>query len=215
VLRPALVAVVAVAALTGAGFAVQAVALPQPRDDDLLAARTLHRILLFRVVRSTQHVPGTRPLRAICLDGWFRSPRRRRVVRGAVVLLGDGRRLYNLGHGVRIGPGGARASELLDARFVLAGCPRFVARRLGDLLSRALPVDAQRGASVTRLTYAFGRNRVTLAVESKSLTPAALFLRRPSLRGWSQLRPGGDPALFRAMNRNFAFLLPGSRPRGG
>src|SRR6266852_6079240 len=135
------------------GVAVQAVGFPQPASETLVATDALRTLEHLSVMRGTQWIGG-RPVASICLDVSFRVPMHRESIHGALVLLGDGERLYNFGKGVRsVGERGP--VEPVDrARFVLAGCPSSLGQSIASSLARSLPVDADRAACGRRQTLA-------------------------------------------------------------
>jgi hypothetical protein len=188
-----------------AALGIQAAALGRPSRDDIVAARVLRTLLGYRVIRSTE-VIGRRSASAICLQGWFHAPRHHRAVRGELVLIGDGERLYDFGRGIRR-LGEARPVPGLDReRFILAGCPRLIGTSLGDGLVRnaRIDVDSRRADGLATDSIAFGRRAsIDLFVDPHTYKPVELALTHGRLRGSSDLEPGGSPAVVRLVRRAF------------
>jgi hypothetical protein len=184
---------------------IQAAALRRPSRDDLLAARVLHTLLGYHVMRSTEAI-GVHRSPAICLEGWFRVARHRRPVRGELVLIGKRLRLYDFGSGIR--PFGARhrVYEVDRLRFMLAGCPRFIDAQVGNSLVRntRIDVDSRRADGLVADSIVFGRRApVDLLVNPHTYTPVELAVARGKVRGSSDLAPGGSPAVVRLVRRAF------------
>lgn len=201
---PAIGIPVAVAVL---GVTIQAAAFERPSRAVTLATNAIHQLAQYRVMRSSQAAPAD-PARSICLQGWF--PRKHRVARGALVLLSDGTRLYDFGHGIRRFDGKA-ATWAQRRRFLLAGCPRllgdrFATRLLRGAQARLLPTLAD-GTSVYAIRVA--GSPLELFVARSTLRPVALRL---TGAGTADLEPGGGRAPIAAVRR--AFRLTKAKGRG-
>jgi hypothetical protein len=191
--------------ILGAALGIQAAVLTRPSRDDLLAARVLHTLLGYHVMRATEAI-GKHRSPAICLQGWFHAPRHHRPVRGELVLIGNGERLYDFGYGIRrvgaVGP----VLGLDRIRFILAGCPRFIGAQVGSGLVRnvRLDVDPRRADGLATDSIAFGRRTpVDLFVNPRSYKPVELAVARGSVHESSDLAPGASPAVVRLVRREF------------
>ena len=144
------------ALLAGAAFGLQAVTLPRPSDNQLLAARTLHWLTAQNAIKSTAFVGGER-VSSICVNATI-GPLPAYPKRLYASLLVSGRRRlvetrfasFRLGSTMREEDG-----PLPTVRAVLAGCPRALGRRIGRFLDDRAPVHAERvslrGATMLRL----------------------------------------------------------------
>ena len=197
-LRLLLPAIAIPACLAAAGFALDATAFDRPSASELLATRALRQLAEYRVMRGQASLDG-RSFRTICVQGWF--PEGDRVARGALVLLGDGTRLYDFGGGIRR-YGGALATRTERRAFLLAGCPHVLDARFGSQLLR--------GAAEVAPTRADGT--AAYAVRIGRPTSLALLVTRPSLRplalrlpgtGWSDLEPGAGARTIADVRRSF------------
>jgi hypothetical protein len=189
-----------------ASLGVQAAAFRRPPPDDLVAARALRTLLGYHVMRATEDIAKhTSP--SVCLQGWFPAPRHRHLVRGALVLIGDGERLYDLGAGIRRLGERRRVDALDRLRFVLAGCPRFIGEGIGDALvrSRRIDVDPARADGLAVDSIVFGKRRapLELLVTRTRYSPVELVSAGGSIRGRSHLEAGGTPVLVRHIRKAF------------
>jgi hypothetical protein len=203
VLLPALGIPVLIGALS---LAVQSAALPAPTEDSLVAAATLRELLRYRVMTGAETVAGRRTS-SVCVDGWFRSPARRRPVRGALVLLGDGTRLYDVGTGVRrLGRAGL-AGRLDRARFLLAGCPRVVGADVTARLVHGRRVDPDPGrlnrAKALTITLGHPGRRLYFVVAARTYKPLALEVDWRTVRGRSTLYPAERASAVARVERRF------------
>src|SRR5438552_4475297 len=156
---PACVVVVAVA--------VQAAAFGKASEDSRLAAGALRELVRFHVMRGTETL-ARRSVASTCIQGWFKAPRHRRLVRGSLVLLGNGERLYSLGSGVRrlLPSGRSLPAPLVDRiRFVLAACPHYLDDRFATDLLLGRPTEAADrtadGEQALAITFGHGPTRLT------------------------------------------------------
>jgi hypothetical protein len=196
----------AVAAL---GVGIQAAAFSRPPHDALVATGAVRELLRFRVMRASE-VIGRRHLHSTCIQGWFRPLHHRRPEPGALVLLGDGDKLYDFGNGVhRVGRRGVVTQSDL-ARFLLAGCPRYIGNHVGTQLvsSRWIDTDPSHADGAPALELSFGRRAtpIELFVNVRTDRPVELRLSGFPARGWSDLMPGGGSAAIVRVRR--AFHLP-------
>jgi hypothetical protein len=203
----------AVPACVGAvAVAIQAAAFGKAPEDSRLAASALRELVRFHVMRGSEVVDG-RSTSATCVQGWFVAPRHRRLVRGALVLLGNGERLYSLGSGVRrlLPDGRSFPAPLADRiRFVLAGCPHYLDDRFATDLLLGRPTEAADrpadGKPALAITFGNGGARLTYDVQRTNDRPLALSFTYAGLRGWSDLDPGGGADAMQRVKR--AFDLP-------
>src|SRR5207247_9292123 len=83
-----------------AGITMQAAAFGRAPEDSLVATGALRELVRYRVMRGVESIDG-RSIATTCIQGWFGMPKKQRVAPGAIVLLGSGERLFDLGFGVR------------------------------------------------------------------------------------------------------------------
>jgi hypothetical protein len=201
-----------------AGVLIQAAAFGHAPKDALVATGALRELVRYRVMRGTESI-GKRTIPATCVQGWFRAPGRGRLLPGALVLLGNGERLYDLGTGIRLAPktGPTRPAGVAGrAQFMLAGCPRFIGNRFArDLLHgnavRALSLTAD-GTTASAIVASRGGARLTLDVTPTGDEPLELSWSDGRLRGSSDLVPGGGAPAIRRVRRAFD-LSSGHRRR--
>jgi hypothetical protein len=172
-LLPAIAVPAVIAALA---FAVQALAFERPSQAKLFATEALRELVLFRAMSGMERLPTGRA-RSVCVEGWFHAPHRRRLNRGALVLLGDGTRLYDLGHGIRSW-NGMPAGPLDRRRFLLAGCPRAFDARLASALVHGAKVSVRAVRVGHRRAYEVraGKSRVGLVVWAATFRPVEVLL---------------------------------------
>jgi hypothetical protein len=197
-------------AIAGLGLAVQALAFGRPPADRIIAADALRELLRYRTVTATESVRG-RSLAATCVDGWFQLPGSGRPRRGALVLFGDGERLYDVGHGLRRAGPGARATGIDRVRFELAGCPLFVGRDLTARLLHDLPLTTKPVSAGVAIVVGPRHRPLRLLLARDSYRLRGLQL-GGDLRGASVLRLGA-PADAVARLRT-AFKVAGRRVHG-
>jgi hypothetical protein len=211
-LLPAL-AIPACAAAVGVAF--QAAVFGRASEDSLVATQAVRQLVRYHVMRGTESVAG-RSLGTTCIQGWFRVPGHRRLLRGALVLFSNGERLYDVGHGVRRlrrnGPiGRSLPADPEDrARFVLAACPHYLGDHFATELVRGRAVETvdRRADGVEAAAIVVGSRRRSLTLDVRPVTykPIALSFQAGRLSGWSDLVPGGGVAEIRRVRR--AFDLP-------
>ena len=171
------------ALLAGAAFGLQAVTLPRPSDNQLLAARTLHWLTGQNAIKSTAFVGGER-VSSICVNATI-GPLPTYPKRLHASLLVTGRRRlvetrfasFRLGTTVREEDG-----PLPTVQAVLAGCPRVLGRRIGRFLDDRAPVHAQRvllrGTTMLHLSFERGDSRLLLIVNPRTFAPVAVRMAR-------------------------------------
>jgi hypothetical protein len=197
------------ACIAAAGVVVQAAAFGRASKDTLVATDALRELVRYHVMRGDEALGG-KTISTTCIQGWFRAPRRARLLPGALVLLGDGERLYDLGTGIRVFPksGPTRPADPAErARFLLAGCPHFVGNRFATDLIRGRPVEVLSGTADGEhaATIAVGGHeaRLTLDVTAVTYKPLALAYSDGRFRGASDLVPGGGAPAVRRVRRAF------------
>lgn len=197
------------ACIAAAGVVLQAAAFGRAPKDTLVATNALRELVRYHVMRGDESFAG-KDLTTTCIQGWFRAPRSSRLLPGALVLLGNGERLYDLGTGIRVFPkdGPTRPADLAErTRFVLAGCPRFLGNRFAFDLIRGRAVEASSGRAdgEAASTIAVGGSdaRLTLDVTPITDKPLELLYSDGRYHGASDLVPGGGASAIRRVRRAF------------
>lgn len=193
------------AVLATASFALQAVALPRPSDDQLIATRAVRWLTSHDAVESVRTIGGRR-VSSVCVNTWVgplsvkgKPTRGSLLIRGHTRLVDTRFASFQAGRTLREVDGPQPAVEV-----ALAGCPRALARRIGGLLDHRVPVRAERarlgGRSVLRLTFARSSGGLALVVRTQTFAPVAvrLPLRR---NGWTYLSPAEPRDLARLRQR--------------
>ncbi len=179
------------AMLAGAAFGLQAVTLPRPSGDQLIAAQTLRWLTAQHAIKSTRLVRGHR-VSSVCVNATI-GPLDGHPQRLHASLLVTGRRRlvetrfasFRLGSTIREEDG-----PLPSIRAVLAGCPRALGRRIGRFLDDRALVRTRhvffRGAPMLRLSFRHGHSRLLLIVNPQTFAPVAVRIPRVKT-GWSHL----------------------------
>jgi hypothetical protein len=172
-LLPAVAVPVAVTAL---GLGVQALAFEKPAAGTLFATEALRELVRFHAMAASERLPTGR-VRSLCVEGWFHARDRRRLHRGALVLLSDGTRMYDLGHGIRSWDG-IPAGPLNRRRFLLAGCPRAFDERLAAALvhGAGVTVTRTRDGRVAAYELRVAKARMGLIVAATTLRPVGVLI---------------------------------------
>lgn len=184
-------ALATVASVGAAAFALEAVALPRPTSDQLLATRSMRWLTQHKALESTGVVDG-RQMSTVCLNVRLAAVRRGPTLPGSLLITPRARLVetrvvaYALGRRLRAVDDAAAAIAALQG-----GCPRALERRIGRLLTLRGHVLRRRAIfrGVPLLLLGFGaRNRaLELLVLPRTLTPVAVRLGR---RGrWRRLAP--------------------------
>ena len=179
------------AVLAGAAFGLQAVTLPRPSVNQLLAAKTLHWLTAQHAIKSTAFVRGER-VSSICVNATIGPLHAYPERLHASLLVTGNRRLvetrfasFRLESTVREEDG-----PLPTVQAVLAGCPRALGRRIGRFLDDRAPVHADhvflRGATMLRLGFRRGHSRLLVIVNPRTFVPVAVRIPRLGT-GWSYL----------------------------
>jgi len=186
------------------GVALQAAAFGRAPADTLLAAQAVRELVRYHVMRGTESLAG-HSIGTTCIQGWFKIPGHARLLPGALVLFGNGERLYDVGRlGVRRLPrngpvGHSRPADLEDrARFVLAACPRYLGDHVATDLVRGHTVEAVDrrvdDAEAAAISVGSRGGQMTLDVAPVTHKPIALSLKDGRFSGWNDLVPGGGGA---------------------
>jgi hypothetical protein len=191
--------------LAGAAFGLQAVALPRPSHDQLIAAQSLRWLTAQRAIKSTSLVRGRR-VSSLCVNATI-GPLRGYPDRlhASLVVTGHRRLVETRFASFRLGSTLREEDGPLPAiRAVLAGCPRALGRRIGRFLDDRTAVHAKRvlfrGAAMLRLSFERGESRLLLLVEAHTFAPVAVMI--PRIRtGWSYLARAERRDLVRAKLR--------------
>jgi hypothetical protein len=167
------------ALLAGAAFGLQAVTLPRPSVNQLLAAKTLHWLTAQHAIKSTAFVRGER-VSSICVNATIGPLHAYPKRLHASLLVTGNRRLVETRF----------ASFRLESTVREEDCPRALGRRIGRFLDDRAPVHADRvflhGATMVRLSFRQGHSRLLVIVNPRTFVPVAV--RIPRLRtGWSYL----------------------------
>jgi hypothetical protein len=188
--RTVLHAGVVLAAVIGGAFGVQAALLPSPSHEELLAVDALKNLARYQAMSSTEQI-GTRTMQSFCLEDQVYYAKTNSFVPAQFVLIGRRERYYGFGHGIRaLGP--QPSYQKARERFLLAGCPQFLAKRLGTLLSdwRIVHFTSVRTDGVSAYRIHFGRvdSGIDLYVDRRDLHPLALGL-GPGSSSHSDIEP--------------------------
>jgi hypothetical protein len=178
--------------LVGLAFGIQAAFLNVPSNAQLVAVDALKALARYHVMGSTEQLTA-QPRRGLCFENRVLDRKTDSFVLGSFVLVGKRQRYYDLGHGVHFSGAGALTYNAARNRFLLAGCPGFLAQRLGTLLLqwRQIRVTNVRTDGVAAFRIHFGRRDlgVELYVERPSLRPLALALGPGAFAPHSDLEP--------------------------
>jgi len=185
-------ATVVLVVLVGLAFGVQAALLNVPSNAQLVAVDALKALERYHVMDSTEQL-SRRPWRSLCFENRVFERNTDSFVLGSFVLVGKRQRYYDLGHGVQFSGAGDLTYEVARNRFLLAGCPEFLAQLLSALLLqwRQIRVTDVRTDGVAALRIHFGRPDlgVELYVERPSLRPLELALGSGAFAPRSDLEP--------------------------
>jgi hypothetical protein len=173
-----------VAAVLGAGWLLQRVALPSPTPAALAATRAATWFQRYRLVDSTFSIDGGPVVQGQCLQDWFPSGGRRS--RGAALQLDDGFVLLAVQPHTLVSRGGSAAERSLSPLVLmeLGGCPHVLARRLDTVAQQHRGVTLANGA----LTFDLEATRVTLTLEPGTGQPLALRVVARGTHGVSRIR---------------------------
>jgi hypothetical protein len=164
--------------------------LERASPDELMAARALGHIDKIRLVDSVIHLQG-RTLRGKCLSGRFMPFGARHPVQGEFLSLSNGRRSLDVGHGPQNLVGYSTPPAVLQAEWMLAGCPSFLRRMLGRRLSVRLPVSVQpalRGTEqLLRIPLPVGSPTTAYFFQPVTGRPRRMEYAGHGVSGWSEL----------------------------
>jgi len=170
------------AAAAGAGWSIEASALPRPPRADLAAADALVVLDQHRVVDSSLRIDSGPVLHAQCRRGWFFEGDRLR--RGSLLTPTRGVPVFDTGaHQV--------ISQRATAELNLAGCPPVLSATIGRLLQNAASIRGERawlGRPVLALRFRDKRALLTLYVTPKRFVPVGVALQGIHVSGSSRIR---------------------------
>jgi len=174
---------VVVTALVG-GFLLQRVALSEPGGPTFTAVRVGDWFGRYRLVDSTISVDGRPSVHGRCLQDWFAVDGSRR--RGAVLRLDDGLVVLDIPPHTLVARGGTAADRAVPPLVLLelAGCPRFLERRIETLAQQR----ADLGGSQDVLRFTLKGTRVSMALDPASSLPMGVTVASRSARGTSEIR---------------------------
>jgi len=174
---------VVVVTLTG-GFVVQRVALSEPGGPTFTAVRVGDWFGRYRLVDSTISVNGQASVHGSCLQDWFVVDGSRR--RGAVLRLDDGLVVLDVPPHTLVARGGTAAERAVPPLVLLelAGCPRFLQRRIETLAQQR----ADLGGSDRVLRFTLKGTRVSMALDPDSSLPVGVTVASRNARGTSEIR---------------------------
>jgi hypothetical protein len=197
-------------AVTGLGLGVQALAFERPARGTLFATEALRELVRFRAMRATERLGSVR-VRSLCVEGWFHARDRQRLRRGALVLLSDGTRMYDLGRGIKSWDG-IPAGPLNQRRFLLAGCPHAFDERLASALVHggAISVTPVRVGGRKGYALRLAGSRLGFVVSAERFRPVEVFL-GPAR---SLLTTAKAAPALRVVRRAFGLRPPARRHRG-
>jgi hypothetical protein len=194
--RPALVtlllAVAVGAAVLGAGWLAQSAVLPAPARADMIAAAASTWLSRYRLVVSRFRIGSSGPVQATCLQGWFAEPDGT-LAPGTLLRFGRTSILASDGRTTQVprAPRAAR-SRLLVVRLALAGCPRFLARRVVALIQSGPRPPIERtvlsGRPVIALRIGTRGLRLRLYLQPLTYRPIAVSASDGGLMGVSEIR---------------------------
>ena len=207
--RTITIALLVAAAVCGAGFGLQRLALVQPSRGELIAAKSVGVLIRYRYITSEIRVAGEPVRRAECLQGWQPGQNGRPQGRGARVVFSDGERLI-LGDRkvVRLQRASRPTHMPPIAEVELAGCTRPITNHLYNKL-----VDGRRpraeattfdGAPALHMRIRSLRTQLDVYVYSHSLQPLGMRVEAHGAVGWSRLETVPlTPAVKRQFLRRF------------
>jgi len=203
-------AVAVPAAVTALGLGVQALAFERPAAGTLFATDALRELVRYHAIAASEQLPQGR-VRSLCVEGWFHARHRHSLHRGSLVLLSDGTRMYDLGHGIRSWDG-IPAGPLNRRRFLLAGCPRSFDERLAAALvhGAGVTVTPLRDERVPAYELRVRKARMGLIVTATTLRPVGVLMGTAS----SELTTLPRPVALDVVQRAFGLRRPPPRRTG-
>lgn len=192
-LRTVAIALLVAAAVCGAGFALQRLALVQPARGHLIAAKSVGVLIRYRYITSEIRVAGEPVRRAECLQGWQASRSGRPRGRGARVIFSDGERLILGDRKVVRLERAARPTHMPPiAEVELAGCTRPITKYLynGLVDGRRPRADAATfdGAPALHMRLRSLRTHMDVYVHPHSLRPLGMRVKSGGVVGWSRVK---------------------------
>lgn len=168
----AVVGLAVAAVALGAGWSVEASALPSPTTADRMAVDGLVVLQHHLRVTSRLRMGGRSAVHATCTRGWF--PRH-----GTLLTLSTGARLFFSARDPSV-------TRTQGAELDLAACPRVLGPAVARLLQDGVRARATR-AWLGRPALALHIAWVTLYVTPKRFVPLGVRVRRPPFAGTSRL----------------------------
>ncbi|MHB8643127.1 MAG: hypothetical protein ACYDA3_09615 [Gaiellaceae bacterium] len=158
---------------------------------ELTAARALAAIDKFQLVASVIHLHG-RTLRGECLSGSFAAFGKQPAERGSLLALSDGVLLLDTGLGPYSLTGRPQPANVLDAEWILAGCPYSLGRTIGKRLGLRLPMHVQRvrrgEEQLLRVPLLVGSRTTAYFFAPVTGAPRRMEYAGSGLSGWSELQ---------------------------
>ena len=183
-------------------------ALHRPATSQLAAARAVGRLLRWRLVNSVIYVGGA-TVRGECLTGSFRPFRSHPPEQGEFLVLSNGARLLNTGHGPRDLVDVPVPTDVLNAEWALAGCSGVLRTEIGTRLGGGIAVHVSPAGAgdlhANRLRLRIGGSSyVDYYFQSTTYNPLGVLLANHEPNGWSTLT---QAPLTRAAKRSLIRLL--------
>jgi hypothetical protein len=156
----------------GAGWSVEASALPAPPSADRMAVDSLVVLQHHLLVAGALRIDGGRAVRTSCTRGWFPQ-------HGTLLTLSDGAHVfYRAVH--------PRVTRTQKAELELAGCPRVLSPLVAHFLQSGVDARATR-TWLGRPALALHLAWLTLDVTPRRFVPIGVRIREPSFSGESRL----------------------------
>jgi hypothetical protein len=195
--RPFLVTLLAAltvgATAFGAGWVVQAAALPEPRPAAVIAARAAEWLYRYRLAVSTFSIGAGRPVHATCVQTWFPTPGGDSD-RGTLLRLDGGSTVITvLQHKLEVrGRRHGQRALLTRAQLILAGCPRLLGDTIGGAAQsgRGVSISLGRtiGHGVLLLRVSTGKRLLIVHLAEHTGEPIGLSLPGRAVQGHSVIR---------------------------
>lgn len=183
----ALVAACTLVVLVGCGFGALHL-LREPQLSARLAAQAVGSVGHLQLVKSVQVVGRQAPFSSVCLPGQEPHNSVVRLETGARITVTPGRVVTGTIQ---------RRHDLLLVESILAGCPRVLERlifsRVAVRFEHNEPIGLRRvwlsGRRAFELRFSRGRLKIAVVFVTATMRPAAIFVRRGPISGWSIVQP--------------------------
>jgi hypothetical protein len=187
----ALVASAVVAIVLGVGWLVQSASLPAPARADVIAADAATWLSRYRLVESTLKIGSDPSSHETCLAGWFPAPGDG-LAPGLVLRFGRSRIVEVRGRTTQVPAAGALARPRVTVlRVALAGCPRFLARRIAGRIDSGAKLRIERatvaGRPALALPISFRGLRLRIYLTPLTYRPIAVSANADGLVGESRI----------------------------